>query len=63
MRYPFWTAVLLGLVFSWPAQAVPILRVLAWPGYADSDLVKVFEKKYGVRVEVSYVSSDDVLRQ
>lgn len=38
------------------------LRVLAWPGYADSDLVSVFEKRYKVKVEVTLVGSDEVLR-
>jgi putative spermidine/putrescine transport system substrate-binding protein len=38
------------------------LRVLAWPGYADSDLVAVFEKRYKVKVEVTLVGSDEVLR-
>lgn len=51
------------LTLSLPGQAVEALRVLTWPGYADADLVKVFEKQHGVRVEVSFVSSDDVLRQ
>lgn len=48
---------------SAPAQAIETLRVLTWPGYADSDLVAAFEKQYKVRVEVSFVSSDDALRQ
>lgn len=51
------------LTLSLPGQAVETLRVLTWPGYADSDLVKLFEKQHGVRVEVSFVSSDEVLRQ
>lgn len=38
------------------------LRVLAWPGYADSDLVEAFEKRYKVKVEVTLVSSDEILR-
>lgn len=38
------------------------LRVLAWPGYADSDLVSVFEKRFKVKVEVTLVGSDEVLR-
>lgn len=59
----FLTALLIGLVLSWPARAVETLRVLTWPGYADRDLVNAFEKQYGVRVEVSFVSSDDILRQ
>ena len=46
-----------------PARALETLRVLAWPGYADPDLVQRFEQQYQVRVEVSYVSSDDALRQ
>jgi len=54
---------IVGLTLSLPGQAVETLRVLTWPGYADSDLVKAFEKKYEVRVEVSFVSSDEVLRE
>jgi len=37
------------------------LRVLAWPGYADPDLVKAFEQRHKVRVEVSFVDTDDAL--
>ncbi len=44
-----------------PAFAKETLRVLTWPGYADSDLVSIFEKRHGVTVEVTFVSSDDVL--
>jgi len=51
----------LALGFGTPACAKEILRVLTWPGYADSDLVAVFEKNHGVTVEVTYVSTDDVL--
>ena len=43
-------------------SAPPTLRVLSWPGYADPDLVAVFEKRHGVRVEITTVGSDDVLR-
>jgi len=43
------------------AQAVDVLRVLAWPGYADSDLLTAFERKHGVDVEVIEVGSDDEL--
>jgi putative spermidine/putrescine transport system substrate-binding protein len=45
------------------AQAEETLRVLAWPGYADPDIVKTFEERTGVRVEVSYVDSDEALWQ
>lgn len=44
-----------------PALAAETLRVLAWPGYADSDLVQAFERRYKVRVEVTLVDSDDAL--
>ncbi|MBI5429426.1 MAG: extracellular solute-binding protein [Nitrosomonadales bacterium] len=52
-----------SVVLCAPARAVETLRVLAWPGYADSDLVQAFEKRHGVHVEVSFVGSDDVLRE
>lgn len=45
-----------------PAFAMETLRILAWPGYADPDLVKIFEQRYGVRVEFTQVGNDDVLR-
>jgi putative spermidine/putrescine transport system substrate-binding protein len=51
----------LALGSSPQAFAKETLRVLTWPGYADSDLVKVFEKRHGVTVEVTFVSTDDVL--
>ena len=54
-----WSAL---LALSLPVYAGETLRVLAWPGYADSDLVKKFEQRFGVQVEVSFVSSDEVLR-
>ncbi len=38
------------------------LRLLTWPGYADADLVRQFEQRHGVRVEVTLVGNDDVLR-
>ena len=46
-----------------PGHAQDTLRVLAWPGYADPDLVKRFEQQHQVRVEVSFISSDEALRQ
>lgn len=49
---------LLITVFQ-PLMAADMLRVLAWPGYADPDAVKQFEKQMGVRVEVTQVDSDD----
>lgn len=55
-------AALCSLAVCVPARALDTLRVLAWPGYADADLVQRFERRYKVRVEVSFVSSDDALR-
>lgn len=37
------------------------LRILAWEGYADADVVEKFSKKYQVQVEVTMVTSDDEL--
>lgn len=42
-----------------PAFAGETLRLLTWPGYADRDLVQVFESRFKVSVEVTYVGSDD----
>jgi putative spermidine/putrescine transport system substrate-binding protein len=38
-----------------------VLRVLAWPGYADADTVKAFEAAFHVKVEVTVVDSDEAL--
>lgn len=66
MRYGWLLPVLAAVGWALlvaPAQAVQAtLRVLTWSGYADPDLVAVFEKRHGVRVEVTTVGSDDVLR-
>jgi putative spermidine/putrescine transport system substrate-binding protein len=43
------------------AGAQPLLRVLAWPGYADPDVVQGFEKRTGAKVEVTYIDSDEAL--
>lgn len=40
-----------------------VLRVLAWPGYADPDVVRGFEQRYKVRVEVTLVDADVALWQ
>lgn len=64
---PFLT-LLLCLALCLPAVAVraappEVLRVLAWPGYADPDVVKRFEQRHQVRVEVTLVDSDTALWQ
>ncbi|WP_068829256.1 extracellular solute-binding protein [Pseudomonas sp. BMS12] len=54
--------VLLALLPALATADAKVLRLLAWPGYADSDLVQQFEKRHGVSVEVTLVGNDDVLR-
>jgi putative spermidine/putrescine transport system substrate-binding protein len=52
----------LGLGASQSARAEgKVLRVLAWPGYADADVVKAFEERYQAKVEVTLVDSDEAL--
>jgi putative spermidine/putrescine transport system substrate-binding protein len=48
---------------SGAAAAADVLRVLAWPGYADPDLVREFEQRTGAKVEVTLVDADEVLWQ
>ncbi|MBV8679621.1 MAG: extracellular solute-binding protein [Aquitalea sp.] len=49
-------------LLAWqPLQAKDVLRVLAWPGYADVDVVQTFEKRFQVDVEVTFVDSDEML--
>ncbi|MFL9889796.1 extracellular solute-binding protein [Paraburkholderia sp. RL17-383-BIF-A] len=51
-----------GLCAAAPVKADDnVLRVLAWPGYADADVVKRFEARYKARVEVTLVDSDEAL--
>ncbi|SDI49014.1 putative spermidine/putrescine transport system substrate-binding protein [Pseudomonas panipatensis] len=38
-----------------------VLHVLAWPGYADDDVVKSFEEQYQAKVVVTFVDSDESL--
>lgn len=54
-------ALLAALAGSLSSAAGERLRVLAWPGYADPDVVKAFEQRTGSKVEVTFVDSDEVL--
>jgi putative spermidine/putrescine transport system substrate-binding protein len=50
------------LLAAAPATAAAsVLRVLAWPGYADGDVVKAFEARFHTTVEVTLVDSDEAL--
>lgn len=56
------------VLLAWPTvgfgaaeEPVRTLRVLAWPGYADPDVVKAFEQRHGVRVDLTLVATDQVL--
>ncbi|PYC28162.1 spermidine/putrescine ABC transporter substrate-binding protein [Aquipseudomonas alcaligenes] len=60
---PLFSAALLSVLAPVAGGAERVLRVLAWPGYADADLVEQFEQRHDVRVEVTLVGSDDVLRR
>lgn len=53
---------LLSLLVAAPLQAKETLRILTWPGYADSDLVAEFAQQYDVNVEVTLIDNDEVLR-
>jgi putative spermidine/putrescine transport system substrate-binding protein len=54
-------AFLLALVACVAVHAADTLRVLAWPGYADPDIVKAFEQRHRVTVHVTVVGSDETL--
>ena len=55
-------AVLLPLAPGYTAASEAVLRLLTWPGYADADLVAQFEQEHDVRVEITLVGNDDVMR-
>jgi len=50
-----------GVLGTQASAAENVLRVLAWPGYADADVVKTFETRYHAKVEVTLVDSDEAL--
>lgn len=61
-------ALCLPLLTSLPHMAradsgTPVLRVLAWPGYAEPEVVKAFETRTRARVELTTVDTDEALWQ
>ncbi len=61
MTRKFAPILLLAFLLPGFALAAETLRVLAWPGYADADVVRRFEQRTGARVEVSYIDTDEAL--
>lgn len=55
------TVLALNLGAASHAISAETLRIITWPGYADGDLVAAFEKRHRVKVEVTFVSTDDML--
>lgn len=37
------------------------LRVLAWPGYAEPEVVQAFEQRHGARVELTIIDTDEAM--
>jgi putative spermidine/putrescine transport system substrate-binding protein len=55
-------------LLTWPVTGfgladgpVRTLRVLAWPGYADPEVVTAFEQRHAVRVDLTLVATDEAL--
>lgn len=60
-RRQFWQW--LPAALAVPVRAAETLRVLAWPGYAEPEVVRAFEQRHQVKVEVTIIDSDDQLWQ
>ena len=45
------------------ALAAPVLRVLAWPGYAEPEVVRSFEARTGAHVELTVIDTDESMWQ
>lgn len=61
-KFGFFLFVTILLALNSPVVlARETLHVMAWPGYADADLVQAFEKSYNVNVEVTFIDSDDAM--
>lgn len=58
-------AVLLALACAQTAgaAAAPVLRVLAWPGYAEPEVVHDFEARTGAHVELTVIDTDESMWQ
>lgn len=57
----FSAAIVLTMILASLSQAEQRLKILTWEGYADGDLVAEFALRYKVKVDVTYIYSDDEL--
>ncbi len=62
MKLRLLTALVL-LATSLQLHAATVLRVLAWPGYADPEVIRSFEEKTGAHVELTVIDSDETMWQ
>jgi len=53
--------VLLLALLAQTALGGPTLRVLAWPGYVEPEVLREFERQSGATVELTVIDADDVL--
>lgn len=53
------------MAFFWPHKSISKeqLNILSWSGYTDRDVVKIFEQKHLIDVNITYVNNDQQLRQ
>ena len=58
-----WVLALLMALGPQLALSGPTLRVLAWPGYVEPEVLREFEKKSGARLELTVIDSDEALWQ
>lgn len=63
LRMAWVLGLLLALMSLQGALAGPRLRVLAWPGYVEPEVLREFEKKTGAKVELTVIDSDEALWQ
>lgn len=61
LRLAWLPGLLLALAMFQPALAGPTLRVLAWPGYVEPEVLREFEKKSGAKVELTVIDTDEAL--
>lgn len=61
MRRIVCSTLLIAALAAGTAWAAPALRVLAWPGYVEPEVVAEFRARHGVEVELTIVDNDDAL--